>query len=266
MGLGKRRRSSQAGQYAEDRFRSLRGRWRRRVWRRMALFMVPLWAAALVFSWFTDGWARWYGGFFFGAFVMMFIAVWTSPPQHIERWATGAEGERRTERALRGLQRHGWQVTHDLDWPGAGNIDHLVIGPGGVYVLDSKVWGGVVSVDQAGATISPKDNPDAAWTARGEAGRMSRAGAAVARALAARTGLAVPAPTPVVVVWAPFPQRVESSGGITYVDGEHLADWLHGRPRQLHHQQAAQLAAAATADLLTAAAADKAPAGKSATT
>jgi hypothetical protein len=108
-----------------------------------------------------------------------------------------------------------------------------------------------VSVDEAGATIVPKDNPDAAWTERGQRRRQSRACAAVARALAAYTGLAVPAPTPVVVVWSPFPQRVATGGGVVYVDGKHLADWLHSRPRQLQRQQVAQLVTAAGRDLLS---------------
>ncbi len=60
-------------------------------------------------------------------------------PQHIERWAVGADGERQTEKALRRLERVGWHFIHDLDRPGAGNVDHLAIGPGGVYVLDSKL-------------------------------------------------------------------------------------------------------------------------------
>src|SRR4051812_32411396 len=52
-------------------------------------------------------------------------------------------------------------ITHDLDLPGAGNIDHLAVGPAGVFVLDSKAWSGVVTVEQDGATITPRDDPDA---------------------------------------------------------------------------------------------------------
>ncbi len=62
--------------------------------------------------------------------------------------------------------------------------------------------------------------------------------------------MAVPQPEPVVVVWAPFPQRVGSAGGVTYVEGDHLADWLISRPQRLHPNQVAQLAAAADNDLL----------------
>jgi hypothetical protein len=56
-------------------------------------------------------------------------------------WRRGAAGERRTARLLAPLERHGWAVLHDLAIPGSqANIDHLVIGPGGVLVIDSKQY------------------------------------------------------------------------------------------------------------------------------
>jgi Nuclease-related domain len=58
-------------------------------------------------------------------------------------WRRGAVGERRTARLLARLERHGWAVLHDLAVPGSrANIDHLAIGPGGVFVIDSKLYTG----------------------------------------------------------------------------------------------------------------------------
>jgi Nuclease-related domain len=58
-------------------------------------------------------------------------------------WRHGAEGERRTARLLAPLERHGYQVFHDLAIPGsAANVDHVVVGPSGVYVIDSKRYRG----------------------------------------------------------------------------------------------------------------------------
>jgi len=66
-------------------------------------------------------------------------------------WRRGAVGERRTARVLAGLERHGWSVLHDLAVPGSrANIDHLVIGPGGVFVIDSKQYRGRLQFDQSG--------------------------------------------------------------------------------------------------------------------
>jgi hypothetical protein len=45
----------------------------------------------------------------------------------------------------------------------------------------------------------------------------------------------MPAPRAVVVVWAPFPDAVVVSGGVTYVAGPKLAGWLDDQPRRLAH-------------------------------
>ncbi|WP_165865807.1 nuclease-related domain-containing protein [Vallicoccus soli] len=213
--------------------------------------LVPLTVGVLALSLLAEGAWAWVGAVWFGVVLGFWFYAVDAVPKHIENWASGAEGERRTERVLRPLERTGWHVVHDLKHPGAGNVDHLVLGPGGLFVLDSKVWGGVVSVDGTGATVTPRDNPDAAWTARGLHRAHTRTAAVVARCLAARSSRAVPAPRSVVVVWAPFPARVVVSGAVTYVVGEHLADWLLAHPRQLHREHLQALQAAARPDLLT---------------
>jgi hypothetical protein len=66
-------------------------------------------------------------------------------------WRRGAVGERRTARLLGPLERQGWAVLHDLAVPGSqANIDHLVIGPGGVFVIDSKQYRGRLQLDPSG--------------------------------------------------------------------------------------------------------------------
>ena len=66
-------------------------------------------------------------------------------------WRRGAAGERRTARLLDPLERHGWAVLHDLAVPRSrANLDHLVIGPGGVFVIDSKQYRGRLQLDGSG--------------------------------------------------------------------------------------------------------------------
>jgi hypothetical protein len=66
-------------------------------------------------------------------------------------WRRGAAGERRTARLLAALERHGWAVLHDLALPGSrANLDHLAIGPGGVFVIDSKHYRGRLQLDPSG--------------------------------------------------------------------------------------------------------------------
>ena len=67
------------------------------------------------------------------------------PSTQARTWQRGARGERQTARLLDRLSRHGYQVFHDLAMPGSpANIDHLVVGPSGVFVIDSKQWTGQV--------------------------------------------------------------------------------------------------------------------------
>ena len=58
---------------------------------------------------------------------------------------TQAEDE--TARALATLPAE-WTVMRNMTWPGraASTIDHVVVGPGGVFAIDSKYWSGRVDV------------------------------------------------------------------------------------------------------------------------
>jgi hypothetical protein len=65
-------------------------------------------------------------------------------------WRRGAKGERLTARRLRRLGR-GWTIFHDLAIPGSrANADHLVIGPPGVFLIDSKHYRGRLTLTPEG--------------------------------------------------------------------------------------------------------------------
>lgn len=51
-------------------------------------------------------------------------------------------------RALAALPELDWRVFHDVHWPGRryANVDHVAVGPGGVFVIDSKAWSGDIAV------------------------------------------------------------------------------------------------------------------------
>jgi Nuclease-related domain len=66
----------------------------------------------------------------------------------VASWRQGAKGERQTAKLLAKLEQDGWRVFHDLAIPGSrANVDHLAIGPGGVWIIDSKLWGRQVRWD-----------------------------------------------------------------------------------------------------------------------
>ncbi len=61
------------------------------------------------------------------------------PRQSTTAWATGAEGEERTADSLDPLATEGYVIFHDRKIPmSRANIDHLVIGPTGVFVVETK--------------------------------------------------------------------------------------------------------------------------------
>ncbi len=62
-------------------------------------------------------------------------------------WRRGARGEQRTARHLNKLVRAGWTVLHDLAIPASrANGDHLLIGPPGVFLIDTKAWHGTITL------------------------------------------------------------------------------------------------------------------------
>ncbi|MEZ5254241.1 MAG: nuclease-related domain-containing protein [Microthrixaceae bacterium] len=61
-------------------------------------------------------------------------------------WAAGAAGEEAVAQAISPLSAEGWFMLHDRVMPAGGNIDHIVVGPGSVIVLDAKAWNGELSV------------------------------------------------------------------------------------------------------------------------
>lgn len=63
-------------------------------------------------------------------------------------WDAGAMGERLVADRLSRLIPHGWYLLNDVHWPGRPKaiLDHVLVGPGGVVVVDAKNWTGEVSV------------------------------------------------------------------------------------------------------------------------
>lgn len=70
------------------------------------------------------------------------------PPQTTTAWVTGAEGEEATARLIDPLAQQGFVVIHDRKIPGSPrNIDHIVIGPTGVFVIETKNVAGRLRIE-----------------------------------------------------------------------------------------------------------------------
>ncbi len=85
----------------------------------------------------------------FGRRLGSVILALTDEPQSTRAWARGSEGERDLADALAPLDDV--RVLHDRRVPGTrGNIDHVVVAPGGVFVVDAKLYQGTIRVRDVG--------------------------------------------------------------------------------------------------------------------
>ncbi|MEV6393920.1 UvrD-helicase domain-containing protein [Streptomyces sp. NPDC051907] len=67
---------------------------------------------------------------------------WQAARQQARRWEAASEGERRVVAQLLVLTARGWRLLVDRRWPATrtAHADMLLVGPGGVFVLDVKDW------------------------------------------------------------------------------------------------------------------------------
>jgi len=79
---------------------------------------------------------------------LVFMGAYLQMPQTLDAWRIGAEGERKTAQYLDGLAEAGFIVLHDRKVPGyGGNLDHVAIGPTGVWAIETKNVAGKVEID-----------------------------------------------------------------------------------------------------------------------
>jgi hypothetical protein len=157
-------------------------------------------------------------------------AVWARvmrPGADPYRWLRGAAGELATARLLATLPRR-YIVLHDRRIPGRlANIDHVVIGPTGVTVVDSKAFRGSVRVRRG----------------RVRAGRHEVAAGSVAwqaEQVARLLGIRVRAI--VVVHGTGLRRRGKVVGGVPVVPAQRMCRRLQRGRRRLSRSEAARLA------------------------
>jgi hypothetical protein len=177
-----------------------------------------------------------------------YMAIIESPPGRIENWRTGFEGERRTARALAPLRRRGYVLLHDLpdrrtsQQNHKGNIDHVVVSPAGVFLLDSKWLGGEASIDRGTVHVQMRDDDEDSYDIPKLASAMR------GRAVRLREDIVkqidVGFVRPVVVFWNDFEASQVTSEKVVFVHGEHLVDWLQEQrlPTNMTADQVARVA------------------------
>ena len=90
----------------------------------------------------------WHDPRFLGAEVALLAAIFVISRYVlplVDRHDRGAAGEERVGGLLEDLRDRGWQVIHDVSL-GRGNVDHIAIGAGGVFTVETKSHAGPVRV------------------------------------------------------------------------------------------------------------------------
>ncbi|WP_433412958.1 nuclease-related domain-containing protein [Microtetraspora malaysiensis] len=158
----------------------------------------------------------------------------------LSAWRKGAGGERRTGRILAPLAAEGYIVMHDRAIPGSrANIDHLVIGRSGVWVIDSKAWHRRTRISgRAGALwIGGRPATSTVRALQYEHSAVTAALTHISRpihvhALVAVHGAKLPS-------WGgPL-----TAGGATLLRARQIRRWIRNAPEVLDHGAAVELAA-----------------------
>jgi len=228
------------------------GRWRKRVFRPVRWVFVgvavPLivWSVLAVLAKHPFG--IWASGMAFGALVAMYAVLHESPPAHIENWRTGFEGERRTARALAPLRRDGYVLLHNLPDRRSskeeykGDIDHVVVCPAGVFLLNSKWLGGEVSIKGETVHVQRRDDDDDSYQLPRLASGIRGCAVRLQEDIATKQS-GVRWVQPVVVFWNRFEAGVDKGGNVVFVHGEQLVEWLREQKPMMSPERVAHVAA-----------------------
>jgi len=91
-----------------------------------------------------------------GNFVGGIALAISSEPQSTVAWERGSIGERKLAEALVGVE--GIQLLNDRRVPATrGNLDHIVIAPAGVFVVDAKHYRGLIRIRDRGGMFHRDD-------------------------------------------------------------------------------------------------------------
>lgn len=154
-------------------------------------------------------------------------------------WDRGAEGEEAVGRRLRKLPADRWMSLHDRPLGDGGrNVDHIVIGPGGVFSVNTKNVAGKVRVTKG--TVLVNDFRQR-WlvVARDEAARVAE-----------RLSRAVGEPVrvePVIVVLSPELRVEDAPEDVHVIAASEVPRWFRDRPEVLDRSAAYRIYVAARA-------------------
>lgn len=148
----------------------------------------------------------------------------------VPAWRRTSVAERRTEAQLRKLERSGYRTLHARAIPGSeAQIDHLVVGPTGVYAVDSEKWDRrlPVRVQMAKKLFhGPFDMKPRLTEAKWEATEASKL-------ISESFGREVSVVPSLAIYGPPVPWKIMSIRGVDVYQGDRARKWITKRERAL---------------------------------
>lgn len=200
--------------FRRDRLQKMRSEWR------LLAGMVAYVAIAATLVVVTHGALRTVFAVLLGSALTLLLFFWAIGDVHSLVWAWGGVGEQQTAALLAELPPE-WMCEHDIPNGEWSNWDHILVGPAGVFAIDSKnVSRRTVATGDAlrsGRLVLP--------------GRAFRGSAKGLYRLLEAEDLRPPFLQAVVVIWGDFPQRSHEEELVVYVHASELLEWLGRQQR-----------------------------------
>jgi hypothetical protein len=179
---------------------------------------------------FGSNWGYFAAGMCVGAFWTLWLAAFSLIDPTGARLARGYEGEIDSARQLRHLEADGWVSVHNLNFKD-GEVDHVVVGPGGVVVVETKTSNGDWEYLLRRGEVER-------WAVQVTKGAMR-----VRAVIRQHTGLSTE-PVAVVAAWVnDAPGAPATVRNASVVHGEVLADTVRASTGHLERDQVAEIAA-----------------------
>ena len=200
-------------------------------WARVRGTVLSLWPLFLSFvllgaflSALVLGGHTWLFGALFVASLIAVIVYWRKGMRRVESFFRGARGEERVANVLSGLP-DAYHVFHDFV-AGGEHVDHVVVGPSGVFSVETKSWKGRVEIIEGHILVSGAlPSRDPAQQAQREADQV--------RMRLKQLGFDVTVVPVVCFASDSFAGDTKELGAIKVVNAEALLGWITAQPESL---------------------------------
>ncbi len=159
--------------------------------------------------------------------------LWRRGIHRVESYFKGARGEERVAGLLESLP-DAWHVFHDYE-AGGYHVDHVLVGPTGIYAIETKNWRGRVTIERGEVIV------DGVLADRAPLAQALRQANAVKAALKTASPACEVVPA-LCLASDTFADRPQVVGRTTVLNAAEIIPWILGRPAVLAVNEVTRLA------------------------